>query len=311
MDIGPVFDVVFSPNFGHDRLCLAATVEGLLVSRDGGHSWARHPLFEGEVVTCLAISLSFAEDRTLLAGLPGGVLYSTDAGKSWTAGAFAVPGPPRLSALAFSPNYQRDGVALAGTIEDGIYRTADRARSWQPWNFGLLDLSVMCLSLSPAFEQDETVFAGTTTGLFRSRNGGLAWREVDMGREVSVISSAMSPDFAQDGTVFIGTEREGLFGSTDGGSSWQKLSSWGPEGPVNALCSTGDGTLLAASDAGVYLSRDAGQTWALWTGLPAPLCLAWSPGVSGSESVLAGTAEVGIWTYAPETENWRPARIVS
>ena len=311
MNTGAVLDLTFSPDFAHDGFCLAATVEGLLISYDGGHTWAWHPLFKGEIATCLAISPCFAQDRTLLVGLPGGVLRSTDAGESWTTSELTLSSSPQPSVLVFSPNYLRDGIALAGTMGSGIYRTGDRALKWQPWNFGLLDLSVMSLSRSPAFKEDETVFAGTSTGLFRSKNGGLAWREVDIGGEVGVISLAVSPNFASDGEVFVGTEEMGLCHSTDRGSSWQRLTSWQIEGPVNALHFAGDGTLLAASDIGVYVSYDKGQTWALLADLPSPLCLASPPDVGASGTVVAGTAEAGIWYRVPETHDWKPASIVS
>jgi photosystem II stability/assembly factor-like uncharacterized protein len=327
MNTGAVLDLAFSPNFVHDGFCLAATVGGLLTSHDGGHTWASHPLFKGEVTTCLAISPGFPQDHTLLVGLPGGVLRSTDAGESWTTSELAFSTSPQPSVLALSPNYQRDGIALAGTFGGGIYRTGDRALRWQPWNFGLLDLSVMSLGLSPAFEEDETIFAGTSTGLFRSKNGGLAWREVDIGGEVSVISLAMSPNFALDGELLLGTEEVGLYHSNDRGSHWQRLESWQIEGPANALHFVGDDTLLAASNSGVYTSNDTGQTWALLAGLPSPLCLAsppdcadtLHPSLSGPDGVyppdgairvFAGTAEAGIWYQVPGTQDWNPASIV-
>jgi photosystem II stability/assembly factor-like uncharacterized protein len=309
MNTGAVLDLAFSPNFAHDGLCLAATVGGLFTSHDGGQNWVCHPLFEGEVTTCLAISPSFAQDRTLLVGLPGGVLRSTDAGENWTTSELALSSSPQPSVLALSPNYQRDGVALVGTVGGGIYRTSDRAFRWQPWNFGLLDLNVMSLVLSPAFEEDETIYAGTSTGLFRSKNGGLAWREVGIG-QVSVISLAISPNFALDSEIVAGTEGVGLSHSTDRGSTWQRQKDWQIVGPVNALHFIGDGTLLVALDNGVYASPDMGRTWTLLADLSSPLCLASPPDAGASGPLIAGTAETGIWYRALETQDWKPASIV-
>ena len=65
---------------------------------------------------------------------------------------------------------------LAGTLEDGVFSSTDRGGRWGAWNFGLFDLNVLCLALSPTWTRDETVYAGTETGLYRSTNGGRAWR---------------------------------------------------------------------------------------------------------------------------------------
>jgi len=86
---------------------------------------------------------------------------------------------PLVSSLVISPNYTHDGTLLAGTMEDGVFRSADRGSHWVAWNFGLLDLNVLYVAISPHFACDEILFAGTETGIFRSTNVGRAWREMD------------------------------------------------------------------------------------------------------------------------------------
>ncbi len=118
----------------------------------------------------------------------------------------ALP-PPFVHSLAVSPQFAQDGVVLAGTMEDGVFRSGDRGAQWAAWNFGLLDLSVLCLSMSPAYADDETVFAGTDSGIFRSMNGGRAWRELEFPPDwAPVLSLALSPGFGADGMLFAGTE---------------------------------------------------------------------------------------------------------
>ena len=71
----------------------------------------------------------------------------------------------------FLRDFAKDGILLLGTNEDGVLRSADQGRTWASWNFGLVDFNVLCLAISPAFDRDETVFAGTGSGLFLSRDG--------------------------------------------------------------------------------------------------------------------------------------------
>ena len=62
---------------------------------------------------------------------------------------------------------------------------------WTAWNFGLLDLNVLCLAVSPDDAQDET--SPDRSGIFRSTNGGRAWREVAPALVSTLFSAAFAP----------------------------------------------------------------------------------------------------------------------
>ncbi|NIV35567.1 MAG: hypothetical protein GWN58_40785, partial [Anaerolineae bacterium] len=65
---------------------------------------------------------------------------------------------------------------------------------------------------------------GVDSGIFRSTNGGRAWREVDFSPDLApVLSLALSPAYAEDGILFAGTESHGLYRSQDGGRTWTRL----------------------------------------------------------------------------------------
>ena len=71
----------------------------------------------------------------------------------------------------------------------------------------------------------KSIFAATPTGLYRSPNGGRAWKSANCGLEgCIVLSIAPSPNFADDGVVLVGTESEGIFRSGDGGFTWQSCA---------------------------------------------------------------------------------------
>lgn len=218
--------------------------------------------------TAIAISPFGHDIPVIFLGLAGGLLYSQDIGSGWQAGIMPDP-PPVISCLAVSPGYDHDGVILAGSLEDGVLRSADRGRRWAQWNFGLLDLSVMSLAISPAFAEDETVFAGTDSGLFRSTNGGRAWKEVEMPTDFDpVMCLALAPNFGGEedrhGFVFAGTESRGLFQSDDRGKSWVQLGSDLPTNVQSILVGSRfpeQPRLLVVADGKVFVSNDAGQVW--------------------------------------------------
>ncbi len=178
-----VYALAASPNYAADGVCFAATASGLLVSADHaatfGDAYRSLQLPAALPTPAVALTPCFASDHTVFAGVFGSVLRSHDRGATWQVAELRSP-PPVVSCLAVSPAYERDGIAFAGTLQDGVFRSADRGTRWAAWNFGLIDLQVLCLALSPAFGQDDTLVAGTETGLFRSTNGGRAWRELGL-----------------------------------------------------------------------------------------------------------------------------------
>ena len=288
------------------HMCFAARPSGLYRSEDGGLTWhnaygslsLETPLPTGAV----ALSPSFATDRTVFAGVPGGILRSADGGLTWISVQLPSP-PPFVCSLAVSPHYAQDGVVLAGTMEDGVFRSGDRGAHWAAWNFGLLDLSVICMSMSSAFADDETVFAGTDSGVFRSMNGGRAWRELEFPPDwAPVLSLALSPGYGADGMLFAGTESAGLFGSNDQGRTWKPLGGEVIAGAVNSIVLAPDfpaqPAVLALLGNALLVSRDGGRSWSDWKpGLPVDRVLtavAAPQGLGPGAPLLVGLADGAV-----------------
>jgi photosystem II stability/assembly factor-like uncharacterized protein len=127
----------------------------------------------------------------------------------------------------------------------------------------------MTLAISPGFKTDETIFVGTETGIFRSTNGGRAWREVGFPTEYApVLSLALSPNFTDDGILFAGTESHGLFYSDDGGQSWMRRDEKKITESVNAVVLSplypDKPDVLAALSKQLLVSRDGGKSWMDW-----------------------------------------------
>ena len=100
--------------------------------------------------------------------------------------------------------------------------------------------------------------AGAESGLFRSTNGGRAWREVDFPLDdAPVLSLAV----AENGTIFAGTESRGLYRSGDRGRTWEQIGSEQIAAPVNALVIAPDSSLWALLSDSLIVSNDARDTW--------------------------------------------------
>jgi photosystem II stability/assembly factor-like uncharacterized protein len=320
------YALAVSPTYASDGLCFVARRSGLYRSTDGGETWqdAYAPLSLAAPLGTLSVALSSETGQSLAvyAGVSGGILHAPDAtrpgGPAWTISSLPNP-PPLVSALALSPHYARDGTVLAATVEDGVFRTGDRGDKWESWNFGLLDLDVYALALSPAFgaplgtSGDEMAFVGTETGVFRSTNGGRAWREVPFPTELApVLCLAISP--ATDGCLYAGTAERGLYRSTDRGQSWERVGksvpplAGTPAPSVNAVLVTQSVTedaqrdtesaelcILAMLSDTLVVSRDGGKTWEAWgEGLdlsPGATCVAAPLGLAPGAPLLVGLAD--------------------
>ncbi len=162
---------------------------------------------------------------------------------------------------------------------------------------------IQALAASPAFATDQTLFAGTPVGLYRSDDAGLHWTPLD-NPPGGVISGTLkivpSPAYPTDHTLFVLTRTAGLPGrrvlrSTDAGVTWQAI--W-ESGDVQDLVVSpnyaADGTLFLGGaqfdQPQVYRSTDRGDTWLPTAGQPANLdvyLLAISPHFAADHTLYA------------------------
>ncbi len=174
---------------------------------------------------------------------------------------------------------------------------------------------VYALAASPHYARDRVCFAARASGLHRSDDGGLTWRALFGGLDLTVPLAAMavavSPGFEADRCVFAGVQG-GILRSSDGGDSWQPSALPSPPPLVSALAiSPGfvqDGVLFAGTlGDGVFRSADRGVHWAAWNfGLLDLniLTLAISPEYAHDETLFAGT-ESGIFRSTNGGRAWR------
>jgi photosystem II stability/assembly factor-like uncharacterized protein len=241
-------------------------------------------------ITAVAVTPSYPHEPLILVGSIDGIARSVDHGQTWASA--RLNQPSQVSQVVLSPNFETDGIAFAATLEDGVLRTSDHGRSWASWNFGLLDLETLALAVSPKYGQDEneTVLAATGTGIFRSINGGRAWRELPFDEEaLPPTGVAISQD-----VFVVSTESKGLFYSSDSGASWFKHTAF-RGGGISALATSVDGSkLIAGAPSAIATSADVGKTWERIGRPPeSAVCVA----LTAAGTILCGTQDEGLWIY--------------
>lgn len=172
---------------------------GLIESTDGGRTWE-------------PVSRQGESDFHALAVGPAGVLgydgslrYS-DAGEEWEAR--SIPAAPHT--LAASP----DGAQILATTEQGLLRSRDGARSWEP----VADAPLLQVV---AWADDGSTVAGVTPAgvVWTSGDGADTWTEAgDLGeapQAVAVDSTGEGP-----ARILVVTEAD-LYESRDGGRTFE------------------------------------------------------------------------------------------
>jgi photosystem II stability/assembly factor-like uncharacterized protein len=237
-------------------LALASGPDGLWAGGLGGVAWYSHegewqPRLSGLPLTVIT-ALTYA-GGWLLAGGVEGLARSPDGGLTWQLA--KTQDATRFAAIVTSPRFLEDTTALAATASDGILRSTDAGLTWTPVNFGLQDFEMTSLAWGP----DDNVLAGTVGGIYRSPNGGRAWRTTAGSEELPIAALAYLPD----NIVLAALEEGGLLRSTDGGVHWSAFGSLPQDILAAALQVTPAGSLLLGTFShGLLRSVDGGQTWA-------------------------------------------------
>lgn len=217
-----------------------------------GATWRAVPQPQHHLFCCAVL-----RDRILVGGDPHGVAFSTDGGGHWQAAWIDSVNAP-VVCLAPHPCVDTNGVLLAGTSDAGLLRSVDCGQSWASCNFGLEEYGVLALAWAPpapsnAWPRWDIAFAATERSVYRSPNGGLAWRRCT-GITGAVQTLAVAPDFHDIGLVLAGTEHDGLWRSTNGGRHFEPIEVVPSQ--VNALAYSA-GRWVASDNQGLWFSDNA------------------------------------------------------
>ncbi|HEY6351529.1 MAG TPA: glycosyl hydrolase [Candidatus Angelobacter sp.] len=229
----------------------------------------------------------------------GGVWKSTDGGLSWHPMTDKVTDmSPSIGAIAVAPS--DPNVVYAGTGEacirgdiiagNGVYKSTDGGKTWTA--SGLQDtLAIGRLIVHPKNADIVYVAAlghpfgpNSERGIFRTTDGGKNWTKV-LYKDENSGGIDMAFDPANPNIIFAalwqarrspwgmdsGGPGSGLYRSSDGGSTWKRLSGHGlPEGilgRIGVAVAYGNSNrvwaLIEAERGGLFRSDDGGENWTL------------------------------------------------
>jgi photosystem II stability/assembly factor-like uncharacterized protein len=251
---------------------------GIYRSDDNGRTWQVVSPGPGLVADALAVDPT--NETILYAGTAGGpadttysLWFSDNSGQTWHKFPLSLPTSsegmlPGVTALAVDPD--QPDVLYVGTDGHGVYRFATE---WDNYGYELLGgLSLNTVHVNRLVVGPQgRLYALTNDGLFVT--DGDAWQTLSLPEQA--VSLAVAPDDPEQ--LYAGCVSTGLYRSTDGGQTWERLDNGldmtagaalrvtalavdeGNPRHVVAATAYGVGSRFAAGD--IYESQDRGHTW--------------------------------------------------
>ncbi len=233
----------------------------------------------------------------------GGVWKTTDAGATWnnlSDGQITVGSMGDIDVADSDPNViyvgtGSDGLRSNVSIGKGVWKSTDAGKTWK--HVGLKDVgNIGGVEIHPTNPNVAFVAAigdpfrpTSARGLYRTRDGGANWERVlfvsdstgavDVefnAGDSSILYASMWRAERKPWTIVSGAMEGGIYRSTDGGSTWAKLTNGLPTGLIGksnvAVSKANPQRVYALVEAkpgmGLYRSDDGGNSFALASANP-------------------------------------------
>src|ERR1700704_4042813 len=244
------------------KVLVVGALDGIYSSHDGGHAWKRiSPENHAEIKNVESIAIDPANAEVIYAGTWHLPWKTEDGGKTWhnikkgvidDSDVFSIvidqSQPSNLFISACSGIYRSESAGELFRKIQGIPYSARRTRM---------------LHMDPA--DHNVVYAGTTEGLWKTTDAGVTWKHMT-GSNIVINDVLVDP--RRPSRVLLATDRSGVLASDDGGVTFTASNRGFTHRQAAALLVDRNdssvfyaGILNDKEFGGVFVSRDAGQTW--------------------------------------------------
>lgn len=232
-----------------------ATNQGVFVTENNGGSWIQ----KNNGLSDLSITaIEQYKDKIYIAS-KGKFFVSNDNGENWTEKSTGILSDLGINTIKVNPSTSE--IYLGS--EAGLYYSSDFGESWQELGVNNLSITKICLFGDNIYFNEYLPLSADW--IWESTNKGISWNKVQNSEGVS--------SFFRDEDIFIeGLNYYGSMISRDNGIKWERnpitVNDEFAEYLIDSLHSTyifnidkmGD-KLIAATNAGIYVSTDNGYTW--------------------------------------------------
>lgn len=255
---------------------------GIWKSTNGGSTW-NHLASTGSFNFQFIQDIKLDELGNIWVSTKSGLFKSSNSGSSWT----KVLGSNNHSSTNTANRIQTSASSIYVTMgineQDGIYKSSNSGSTWTKLSAGLPSTGYSRVEIALAPSNDQVLYAlyekdsdSSCLGIFKTVNGGTSWVEVtnpnaygmdNFARTQAWYNLAIVVDPNDENKVTIGGID--LLNSTDGGTSWNQLSSWVKSSPFQYVHPDqhiitynpfNAQEMLVGNDGGVWMSQNAGSS---------------------------------------------------
>jgi len=265
--------------------------DGLFKSSDAGNSWVKLAGVEDVGVLISRIVVHPNDTNRIILATNIGIRISTDGGQTWSAANFDVPlgsgAYDNMTDLVYRPDAP-DTMFTLSTVADadsgGVYVSYDGGFNWTrisafPYN-GFNGFVRGQIAIAPSNPDVMYISFSDVNGelyaFYKSTDGGKTWTNItnDVPEYLcgqGWYDQALVVHPADENIVYAGGMHNygsidyclyGLIRSTDGGENWEEIAGNTVHPDIHHLAFSPSGdTLWVASDGGIWVSYDGGDTW--------------------------------------------------
>ena len=212
-------------------------------------------------IYCLAIDPVNTNTLYAGSGFSDGIYKTTDGGSTWvttSTGLYLTSSTDIVTILEVDP--KNPSTVYAGVVgtDSALYKSTNSGQSWQV----IEDIPVSILTIDPQNSSIlyQAIGSRFSQSLSQSTNGGLTWTALStMTGTSQILSIVVDPSYQ---IVYVLVFNEGIYKSTDGGSTWQLYAS----NPVPSFLNIAidpNNTQVLYGDTGSSISKstNSGITW--------------------------------------------------
>ncbi|HEV2619121.1 MAG TPA: hypothetical protein VGU23_04195 [Acidobacteriaceae bacterium] len=300
------------------KIFVAGSIEGVFRSTDSGAHWQRiSPKDNAEIHEIESLAIDPSDPNVIYAGTWHLPWKTTDGGATWTSIKEGIIEDSDVFSIIVDPK-QPSVVYLSAC--SGIYKSEDGGAKFtggvgQNGKQGIPSDARRTRVLMQDPNHLDTVFAGTTEGLYRTFDAGKHWAQTT---SADVVVNDVYVDSANSKHVLLATDRRGVLVSDDGGDNFVPSNAGFSARQITAF--TQDAKHPSVVYVGVVNDKDSGGVFVSSTG-----GLSWSQlgnGLEGNDvnslaqapdgTILAGTGhgifllKDAVWHRSGETEKASP-----
>ncbi len=290
---------------------VAGTQRGVMLSKDSGKSWTRiSDPANLEMASITAVAIDPKDPNIIYAGTSHLPWRTMDGGKTWD----SIHSGMIDDSDVFSIYVDHETPSrIFASACSGIYSSDDRGDLWHKL-LGIPNTSrrTHVVRFEPGTccgdpNVPGAVFAGTTTGLFRSLNAGKTWRTLT-GTQVN----SLAFDSAKPNTVYLALEHEGVGKSGDGGETINPINNGFVDRVITSVTVSGNKLLSVepqdGETSGLFVSSDRGDSWSQIRnpkGVP-DVHLSLIAGIASEDRTLLAASTHQIYKSIDGGLNWKP-----